>query len=136
MANFVRKISPLVSPKSGILNNYSLESQIKIIKNYFKAFQIYFKEEFCDGNAPIFFQTLGFGAVMNIFPIFYDYTKSCHNGFTIDFILETLKQINGFDIEKWKMLGTGSAAENIAAKAVIEELTTKFQNITDSNFKL
>ena len=125
LTNFVRVISPLLSKKQGKLVIYNTTEQIKIINNYFKALENIFPQYFENGD-PIFFQTLGFGALINVLPTVFDLTMTHYKTFTVEDISKILKAIEDFSFEDWKQMGTGTAAEIQAADDLRVSLTMRF----------
>jgi len=66
MVNFVRKVTPYVHIERGMLRDFSLEEQYTIFSNYFIAIKDTYSEEWSRENS-IFFKTVGFGAMLNVF---------------------------------------------------------------------
>lgn len=73
IVNFVRKLTPYVNPEKGLLNLFTLAQQIDIVDNYFNAVKSTYSEEWKKTDS-IFFKTVGFGALMNVFE---DIFKEC-----------------------------------------------------------
>src|SRR5260221_3757832 len=117
LTNFVRKISPLLQPTNGILRTRPQKEQRAMIENYFGALAQIFPKEY-EASDSIFFRTIGFGGVMNAFPFVHYLVlfKTRHQNFRLQDVIEVLKPISAFKIDKWKQLGTGSAAEIQAGK--------------------
>ena len=129
LTNFVRKVHPLLLEK-GSFHVYSEREQVKIIDNYYIGLKNAFPKRFSDPNS-IFFQTLGFGALMNALPIFFSLCLKQHKGFTVENTTAIFNEIHHFDFDSWKEMGTGTAAENQAGQDLITELTDAF--ILDDN---
>ncbi len=70
LTNFVRKVAPLIIRDRGFLSNYFEIKQRRIIDNYFKGMRNVYDDEFRRSD-PIFFRTIGFGAMLNILPLFF-----------------------------------------------------------------
>jgi DGQHR domain-containing protein len=127
LTNFVRKITPLIQHGRGILNAFTEVEQRSIFNNYFLGIKNVFPKEYKRADS-IFFQTLGFGALINALPTFFSYTLGQHGGFTAADITKVLKKIDYFDFTPWHSKGSGSAAEIEAGN----DLTTEFTNITEN----
>ncbi len=127
LTNFVRVISPLLSKKQGKLAIYNTNQQINIIDNYFKALRNIFPQYF-EEPEPLFFQTLGFGALINALPTVFDLTMTEHKTFTIGDISKVLKKIENFPFDDWKQYGTGSAAELQAGDDLRSTLLSQFDS--------
>lgn len=113
--NFVRKIHPLLLENKGSFSSYSQQEFTLILENYFRALKSVFPEEFSIGKYR-FFQTLGFGAVVNaLFPIF-SITLKEKGGFTAEEVESMLSKVSDFQFSDWDNVGTGTAAENQAGK--------------------
>lgn len=115
IVNFVRKTAPYVNPEKGLLNVFTLAQQIDILENYFNALRTSYPEEWKKPDC-IFFKTVGFGAVMNIFE---DVFKECtmhSGGFRVRDIVEVLHPLRNFDFAQWAAKGSGNKAEIEAAK--------------------
>jgi len=119
LVNFVRKLAPLVREDSGLLGTYSLEDQIKVIDNFYQAMKNVFPKEFQSTN-PIFFQTIGFGALFNFFPTLFSASLKDKQSFAVADVTEVLGAISHIDVSKWKG-STGSAAEIAVGKDLTEE---------------
>lgn len=115
MTNFVRKIATLVTPEKGILSVYTEREQQAVISNYYKALRQVFSKEF-EAKDSIFFKTLGFGALWNVFPIFFNLTIKNQQGFQVRDAIAILKRVQNFDFSGWKQLGSGNQAEQIAGE--------------------
>jgi DGQHR domain-containing protein len=126
LTNFVRKISPLVHPDTGKFRLYSFEEQYGILRNYFKALENVFPDEF-DGRVMRFFSTLGFGAIINVLPTVFDLSNKFYKGFTVDDVGNVLKLISDFEFNKWDQIGTGSAAEISAGQDMLTELLARVE---------
>jgi DGQHR domain-containing protein len=114
IVNFVRKVSPYVNPEKGLLNKYTLEEQRAILDNYFHGIRQSYQEEWKKVD-PIFFKTIGFGALMNVFDdVFKECSKS--GSFRVTDIVDVLKPMQAFDFAQWSSLGSGNKAEVEAAK--------------------
>jgi len=120
--NFVRKVSPFVHPEKGIIRLFTFERQSKVMSNYYAAIkEVFWSEWKSTGN--IFFQTVGFGAMMNCFEQFFNYTLQTHKSLTTDNFSSTFKLVADFDFELWRQLGSGNKAETQAAAALLATFT-------------
>ena len=113
--NSVRKISSLVVNKTGKFHLYTLIEQVGIIDNYMQALQNVFPLYF-EADEPLFYQTVGFGALINVLPTVFDLTMKYYSTFKVEDVIKILKQIDDFSFEDWKKVGTGSAAETQAGE--------------------
>lgn len=121
LANFVRKVSPLIR-RQGRLSTLSDESRFGIFKNYYRALANIFPHEYKRLD-PIFFKTLGFGALMEALPTFIDLTLQQYHSFRVADATKIFKAIEDFNFDSWREMGTGGAAESTAANDLINELT-------------
>jgi DGQHR domain-containing protein len=115
IVNFCRKLATYVNPEKGLLNLVTLAQQATIIENYFNAIKEVYPEEWRKPDS-IFFKTVGFGALMNIFD---DIFKECtlhSGGFRVRDIVDVLQPVKGFDFAQWATKGSGNKAEVEAAK--------------------
>jgi DGQHR domain-containing protein len=115
IVNFVRKLSPYLNPERGLLNIFTLTQQTEIIENYFVAIRRVFEHEW-KKNDSIFFKTVGFGALMNVFEDIFKECTMQGEGFRVSDIVEVLQPLRTFDFLKWSEMGTGNKAETEAAK--------------------
>lgn len=115
ITNFVRKVAPLVHPERGTLKVFTLPEQTQIISNYFGALKEVFSEQWSKSD-NIFFRTVGFGAMMNVFEEIFSIVSSSRAGFTIPDIRETLKGVKHFEFSQWSTYGSGNKAEMEAAQ--------------------
>ena len=128
LTNFVRKVSPYVGEK-GTLFVYTLQEQSAVISNYFSGLRQIFPKEF-DKTESIFFKTVGFGALWNVFPTFFNLTLKNQLGFSVQDVAAVFKRIETFDFAAWTQYGTGNQAEINAGKDIEAELQIAF-NATD-----
>lgn len=123
LTNFVRKVAPLVQPNGGILRTHNLDSQRRMLDNYYIALSHIFPKEFSKTD-PLFFKTLGFGAFMNAFSCVHDTTFTrTTNDFTIAEIIKTLQPIGDLNLDEFKKAGSGNQAETITGKAIAERIS-------------
>jgi len=120
--NFIRKVTNLVNEEKGALATYSQREQEKIIDNYYKGLGKVFAREYSRVGSK-FYQTVGFGALMNFLPYFFSATLKDRKGFTVDDVEEMFKEINHFDFGAWASLGSGTKAEKEAG----EDLRAEFE---------
>jgi DGQHR domain-containing protein len=126
LTNFVRKVGPLVQKNKGKFHVYSANEQKSIIDNYFNALNNIFPKYF-DEQESVFFQTLGFGALMNALPTAFDLCVKHYQGFTVKNITDLLKHIEDFEFADWKKYGTGNAAEIQAGEDMRLELMYRLE---------
>lgn len=131
LVNFVRKIAPLVKEDTGILGQYSVEEQVKIIDNYYTAARNVFNSAFGLADSS-FFSTVGFGAMFNFFPTFFSYTLKEFKTFTVEDATKSLSIISHVDPVQWKKSGTGNAVEVAIGKDLAEELRALTQQPGDA----
>jgi DGQHR domain-containing protein len=115
MVNFVRKITPYVNPERGLLNVFTLTQQTEIVENYFVAIRKIYPDEWKKPNS-IFFKTIGFGALWNVFEDIFKECTMQGDGFRVQDIEEVMEPLRNFDFAQWSSIGTGSKAEIEAAK--------------------
>ncbi len=127
LTNFVRKITPLILEGKGILGAYTIMEQKAVISNYYlglkNVFPSYFKK-----YESIFFQTLGFGALINAFPVVFSISLREHKGFRVEDVTKVLNQISHFDFDAWSKIGTGTGAENDASEELISDIRDAFSD--------
>ncbi|BDE72774.1 DGQHR domain-containing protein [Delftia lacustris] len=124
--NFVRKVSPLIGDGKP-LKDFTGTEQAQIINNYFAGLKVAFPEKF--GKTSIFFQTLGFGALMNALPTALNLCIKNYKAFKVADVAKLFGQISHFNFDSWAAMGTGTAAENEAG----EDLKTELRNAFDGN---
>jgi DGQHR domain-containing protein len=115
IVNFVRKVAPYVNPEKGLLNRFTLPQQINIFENYFRGIRESYPEEWSKPES-IFFKTVGFGALMNVFEEVFKECTMQGEGFRVTDVTEVLKPLSGFDFGQWSSKGSGNKAEIEAAK--------------------
>jgi DGQHR domain-containing protein len=135
LTNFVRKISIHVSPDKGILNAYTELEQIGVIANYYQGLRQVFPKEF-EAKESMFFKTLGFGALWNVFPLFFSLTLKNQNGFTVKDVATMFKGIENTDFSSLTQYGTGDQAERNAAEDLRASLLLAFKTDTDQTSAL
>jgi DGQHR domain-containing protein len=126
--NFVRKVSPLIG-KNGFFKSYTITEQIKILNNYFVAFKNHFPQ-FFEYENPVFYKTIGFGALVNALPTIFQLTLKYHKGFTTNDIVKIVDNIADFDFNEWNELGTGVAAEKQASDDLTATLMKRLEDET------
>lgn len=123
LVNFARRVSPLIGRPKGKLALYSLTFQTGLLKNYYKALAHVFPDVYNPKEGvSVFFQTLGFGAMMLSLPAIFDICLREYQGFRVEDLVKTFKRIDDFDFEDWKGIGTGSEAEKLAGDDLVEKL--------------
>lgn len=135
LTNFVRKVTPLVHQENGVLKSFTFEEQSKILKNYFSAIKSVFHDEWSQTNS-IFLRTIGFGALMNVFQRVFDETSRRYSSFQQQDVVRTLKLVESFDFGQWSSHGSGTKAENDAAKDLLIDFDRAIQSKEeDGKFK-
>jgi DGQHR domain-containing protein len=114
ITNFVRKIQPHVHPERGVLRVFTLPEQQAIIANYFAALKRVYPDQWGKTD-NIFFRTVGFGAMMNMFEEIFTITTTSSGGFTVHDIEATLSGVKHFEFASWEAGGSGNKAEMDAA---------------------
>ena len=125
LTNFVRKISSLVAQDKGMLGVYTEREQVAVISNYYKGLRQVFLKEF-DSKSSVFFKTVGFGALWNIFPTFFSLTLKNHKGFEVKDVVAIFKRIEDFDFSTWNQYGSGNQAETLAGEDLKTTLLLAF----------
>jgi DGQHR domain-containing protein len=135
LVNFVRKISPLVTPDKGMLNVYTEREQTSVVSNYFKGLRQVFKKEFDSVNS-VFFKTVGFGALWNVFPVFFSLALKNQKGFEVKDVIAIFKRIESFDYTGWQQYGTGNQAETNAGDDLKSALLLAFRDVSGAEGSL
>ncbi|WP_082503998.1 DGQHR domain-containing protein [Methylobacterium sp. Leaf117] len=115
IVNFVRKLTPYVNVDKGLLNIFTLAQQEEIIENYFDAIRQVFPDEWKKADS-IFFKTVGFGALMNVFEDIFKVCTMQVGAFRVTDIVDVLKPLRNFDFAQWSSKGSGNKAEIESAK--------------------
>ncbi len=126
LTNFVRKVAPLILRDKGFLATYFEIEQRRIIDNYFKGMYNVYTDEFRRDD-PIFFRTIGFGAMMNVLPIFFSTCLAQFKGFTVDDVTRAFKQMGDLPFDSWRQMGSGSQAEILAGEDVRTSIELAFK---------
>lgn len=113
LTNFVRKLSAHVAPDKGILGAFSERDQVAIVSAYYEGLRQVFSKEYENKNS-VFFKTIGFGALWNVFPIFFSITLKNQKDFGVKDVVATFKRVESFAFSAWNKLGTGNQAETLA----------------------
>ncbi len=135
LTNFVRKIGPLLRRDNGRLTNFTDEDRQGIINNYYKALQQVFPSEYNKSDS-VFFKTLGFGALMNVFPTFIDLCLQNYHGFRVADAASLFRKVDYFNFADWHEMGTGNAAEILAGDDLRTELQSSFEDKQQTSIKL
>jgi DGQHR domain-containing protein len=125
--NFARILRPHISRPAGTISLYTPAEQEGAINNYYKSLAISFPKNF-KKDTPVFFRTIGFGAVWRAFPYVFNLTQSRYKAFSVAAISKVFAEIHDFDFEKWDEAGTGSAAEITAGEDLIAALEEAFSD--------
>ena len=132
LTNFVRKFTPLILDGKGIFHIFTAFEQNAIINNYYISLRNVFPKQF-NRLDSIFFQTLGFGALMNALPKFFSICLRDNKGFTAADATKIFNEINHFNFDDWYKKGTGSAAEIEAGNDLQTELSDAFEIVSDKD---
>lgn len=130
LVNFVRKVTPLVHQNTGRLRAYSFEEQKSILSNYFKAIKDVYKDEWRKEN-PIFFRTVGFGALLNTFEKIFNHCTDSYSSFAPADIKRCLNLVEDFDFGQWAEYGSGNKAELDAASDFQIDLDRALKTLED-----
>jgi DGQHR domain-containing protein len=126
LTNFVRKITPLVTQGKGLLGSYTEREQRAVIANYYEGLRQVFPKEF-EAKQSIFFKTVGFGALWNVFPSFFSLSLNLHKGFQVKDVVQIFKKIaDNVDFSAWNQYGTGTQAETLAGEDLRTTLLLAF----------
>ncbi|HBB89765.1 MAG TPA: hypothetical protein DC047_19335 [Blastocatellia bacterium] len=125
LTNFVRKISIHVTPDKGILSVYTEREQLAVISNYFIGLRQVFHSQF-EAKDSIFFKTVGFGALWNVFPTFFSLALKNQKGFEAKDVVAIFKHIEGFDFSTWRQYGSSNSAELSAGEDLKAALLLAF----------
>jgi DGQHR domain-containing protein len=126
LTNFVRKVAPLIIRDRGFLSNYFEMEQRRIIDNYFKGMRNVYDDEFRRSD-PIFFRTIGFGAMLNTLPIFFSTCLAQYKGFSVDDTTKAFKKVGDLPFDNWREMGSGNAAELQAGEDVRAAIEIAFK---------
>ncbi len=135
LTNWVRKIAPLIKLGSGRLAIYSPETRKSVLNNYYRALATVFPREY-NRSDTIFFKTLGFGAMMNVLPVFLDISMQLHKGFRLQDAIDVFKKVDHLDFSGWHQRGSGNAAENQAAADLITELQSAIADTKQAQLRV
>jgi DGQHR domain-containing protein len=120
LVNYVRKVKPLVS-HLGVLHNYTFLQQYGALVNFWSAIKAVYADQW---GKSLLTKTLGFGALMNLFPTVFTKTMAMKNGeFTTAAVISTFTLIRDIKFDADTLgSGTGNKAEMAAAEDLAEEL--------------
>jgi DGQHR domain-containing protein len=128
--NFVRKIGPLVASGKPLFD-YTATEQEAILKNYYLGLRQVFPTKL--GTDSIFFQTIGFGALINALPTALNLCIKHYKGFRVADVAKLFGEIKHFDFGNWSQGGTGSAAEIMAGDDLKQEMKDAFADPSGSS---
>lgn len=126
LTNFARVMRPLFNKSGGTLSPYTQTEQVRVIDNYFKALQTSFPKLW-KKESPIFFRTVGFGAVWRAFPFVFTTALSTYKASNVASFAKILNEIEGFDFQSWAEYGSGSGAEIAAGDDLLTVLQDAFE---------
>ena len=128
LTNFVRKITPLIQEARSTLSVYSLYEQTRIVDNYFRGLRACEPGLFAH-RASVVFRTVGFGALMNALPTFFNVTLMQHGGFTVEDVSSVFQRV-AFRFSEWENAGSGNAAELQAGRDLEETVRYVYESNT------
>lgn len=131
LTNFVRKIQLHIAPKSGVLNSFYEQEQIKVIANYYQGLKTVFPQEF-DSDDSVFFKTIGFGALWNVFPTVFSLALNHQKGFKVEDVAAIFKRVQNIDFASWTQYGSGDQAERNLAEDLRATLAIAFGTDKDA----
>ncbi|NWK73755.1 DGQHR domain-containing protein [Acinetobacter sp. SwsAc6] len=127
--NFVRKVHPHLVEGKGAFATYTSQEVAIILDNYYKGLSKYEPDFFKSAEKNIFFKTLGFGALINALPTFFQWVAKEYNStFTIETVEQGFLKIDhtDFNFTSWEKAGTGSDAEKRAGTDLINAIEDGF----------
>lgn len=127
LTNFARVVRPHLARPTGVLSLYTQPEQEGALNNYFSALRTVFPKHF-KNDAPIFFKTLGFGAVWRAFPLVLNLSQKTYKSFSVAAVSKILKEISDFNFDSWDEMGTGSGAEAQAGDDLLTALEEAFED--------
>lgn len=133
--NFARILRPHLARPAGTISLYTPSTQEGVIGNYFKALQASFPAAF-KKDPPIFFRTVGFGAVWRAFPHVFGLTQAKHKSFNVASIAKIFAEISDFDFDQWNQSGSGTSAEIAAGDDLIAALDSAYADEDGSSLPL
>ncbi len=119
--HFVRRLSAFLKRPSGALQPFSHDERQKILNAYYKALEAVWPNEY-EGRdkGSIFFQSLGFGALIQALPRFMYHSLRAHGGYrVVDFVAMFKSIARVVDWESWRGRGTGTSYEATSANELI-----------------
>lgn len=126
LVNFVRKVKPLVS-SSGVLKNYSFPEQYGALANYWAAIKAVYNDQW---GRSLLTKTVGFGALMNLFPTVFTKTLAMKGEFTVSAVLSTFTLIKDLNFDSDTLgSGAGNKSEMAAAEIIANELEQAISSI-------
>ncbi|MFC1583998.1 DGQHR domain-containing protein [Fibrobacterota bacterium] len=137
LTTFVRNVHILIQKNKGHFDPFTQLEQVRIISNYYNGLKNSFPNEFKQ-ESPIFFQAVGFGALMKVLPVFFTTCLKIHKGFTIPNVTDLFTRLNYFEFDNWKTMGGGNAALTRASEELRDEIESliKSESGFDSKLKL
>ena len=122
MTNFIRKLHPLVK-RSGALGAWKPDERRRILNAYYKAIREVFPEEFDAPGGSVFFQTLAFGALMEVLPTWIYEASTRFSGLATSDFVKLFNSVSSYSFSDLQGQGTGSSYE----KSVARELEARLQ---------
>jgi hypothetical protein len=119
LVNFVRKVKPLVTA-AGVLKSYTFEEQYGCLANYWSAIKAVYADQW---GKSLLTKTVGFGALMNLFPTIFTKTLAMKGEFTTSAVISTFSLIKDIKFDSETLgSGAGNKAEMAASEVIGEEL--------------
>lgn len=129
--NFVRKVHPLLIEGKGAFATYTTQEMAIILDNYYKGLSKYEPDFFKSADKNIFFKTLGFGALINALPTFFQWVAKEYNStFNVETVEQGFLKVNHTDFKftSWEKAGTGSDAERRAGTDLMNAIEDGFSH--------
>ncbi len=121
LTNFIRKVAPYLKQPKGVLSAYSPERREKLISSFYRALSMVYTEEFSKERS-FFFQTLGFGAMMDVLPSVVHHAIIRKRGVRTSDFYELFSMIGDFNVRQYEGKGTGAGSEAEVARDFVQAL--------------
>jgi DGQHR domain-containing protein len=129
LVNFVRKVKPFVS-QSGVLKSFTFLEQYGSLANYWSAIKAVYADQW---GRSLLTKTVGFGAMMNLFPTVFTKTLAMKGEFTTTAVISTLSLMKDIKFDSETLgSGTGNKAEMAACEVLVSKLGAE-QNAAPGN---
>jgi hypothetical protein len=115
----VRKVKPFVL-HSGVLKNYTFQEQYGCLVNYWSGIRAVYADQW---GKSLLTKTVGFGALMNLFPTVFTKTLAMKGEFTPTAVISTLTLMKDIKFDSETLgSGAGNKAEMAACEILADEL--------------